>query len=233
MIEKKQDIIPHQILVTSLPESPVDFSVFDNFDVTWHPKCQEAKAKVYAWIESLVEGEPGGIVLWSKNYGCGKTHLAQAAYRALGAVPTPPYGFRKHGEFITSEDFFQSIRDSYAHGSPTQLFKDWEQSPYLIMDDFGKEYAANMEWAREQFYKLINRIHEHKSFLLTSNLTPAELGERIGGASMSRLIGMCGPDGFVDMSDIPDYRVKNHGKNRRVGTQATTVTWKAGNTSPL
>jgi len=26
---------------------------------------------------------------------------------------------------------------------------------------------------------------------------------------MSRLIGMCGRGGFVDMSSIPDYRVKN------------------------
>jgi hypothetical protein len=25
---------------------------------------------------------------------------------------------------------------------------------------------------------------------------------------MSRLIGMCGREGFVDMSTIPDYRVK-------------------------
>ena len=167
MQKNKQDIIPHQILVTSLPELPVDFSVFEGFDVKWHTKCQDAVAKVYEWIESVMEGETQGLVLWSKNYGCGKTHLAQAAYRALGAVPTPPYGFRKHGEFITSEDFYQSIRDSYAHGSPTQLFKDWEQSPYFIMDDLGKEYAANMEWAREQFYKLINRIHETRSFLLT------------------------------------------------------------------
>ena len=186
----------------------INYGAFDGFDLSWHKQCKRAQQKVYKWLETAAAGKAAGIVLWSKNYGCGKTHLARAAYVALGAVPTPPWGMRKHGVFINSDQFFQSIRDSYDAGSPTNLFKEWVNAPYFIMDDFGKEYAANLDWAREQFYKLLNKIYEEKCLLLTSNLTPGELAGRIGGASMSRLIGMCGREGFVDMSTIPDYRVK-------------------------
>ena len=186
----------------------IDYSAFDGFDLSWHKHCKRAQQKIFKWLETAATGKAAGIVLWSKNYGCGKTHLARAAYAALGAVPTPPWGMRRHGVFINSDQFFQSIRDSYDAGSPTNLFKEWVNAPYFIMDDFGKEYAANLDWAREQFYKLLNKIYEEKCLLLTSNLAPGELAERIGGASMSRLIGMCGREGFVDMSTIPDYRVK-------------------------
>lgn len=186
-----------------------DYKAFDSFDEGWHDSCKHARQKVYKWLETVATGKPAGIILWSKNYGCGKTHLARAASAALGAVPTPPWGMRRHGTFINSDQFFQTIRDSYELGSPTHLFKEWVDAPYFIMDDFGKEYTANLDWAREQFYKLLNRIYEEKCLMLTSNLNPRELGERIGGASMSRLIGMCGRGGFVDMSSIPDYRVKN------------------------
>lgn len=166
-------------------------------------------------MDTVREGKVSGLVLWSDNYGCGKTHLAKAACAALGPVPTAPWGFRKHGLFLTSEHFYQAIRDAYSdNGSPTPLFKEWTESPYVVMDDVGKEYISNRDWGQEQFFKFINRVHEERSLLMTSNLSPAELQERIGGASMSRLIGMCGRDGFINMSGIPDYRIKKNASQR-------------------
>lgn len=157
-------------------------------------------------------------MLWANEsrqqggYGCGKTHLAKCAHEFLRVVRDHK-GNAQSPSFENVVDFLGDIKDAYAKNVPVSpLFDQWCRGPF-ILDDLGKGHVKpeSLPWAREQFYRLIDRLCERNGFFLTSNLNPAEIENLIGGAAWSRLLGMCGPRGFIDMSAIPDYRLKKGG----------------------
>ena len=195
-----------------------DWNPFLKFDTAWHPDATKAHAACREWVYAVSSGQRRGLVLWSKanprlkqtGYGTGKTILATMAHDTL-KVMYDHEGQAQRVKFANAPDFIQDIKDAYSKNAPVaNLFDDWTRG-HFIMDDWGKQYATERgeEWVREQFYRIINRLYEaRRGFLLTCNLSPADLEAQIGGASWSRLLGMCGPSGFVDMSAVPDYRLK-------------------------
>lgn len=192
---------------------------FVDFDTAWHPDASKAHAAAREWVYAVSSGQVRGLVLWSDNhheqsgYGSGKTTLARMAYEVL-RVMRSHNGQAQRVRFINAADLFQDIKDAYSNNAPVApMFDDWTRG-HFILDDWSKQYttATGEEWAREQFYKLINRLVEAgHGLLMTSNSAPATIERQIGGASWSRLLGMCGPRGFIDMSAVPDYRLKRAG----------------------
>jgi DNA replication protein DnaC len=81
------------------------------------------------------------------------------------------------------------------------------------MDDWGKQYTTGTgeQWAREQFFQIINTVSRRHGFLMTSNVAPEVIEPQIGGAAFSRLLGMCGPAGILDLNGVPDYRLRRAG----------------------
>lgn len=195
---------------------------FDEFDPSVHPDAVTAAARVREWCYAAHRGESRGLVLWANDhaggsgYGCGKTKLALCAFRYLLQCSTNgPRGIRipVGVTFLNTVDFYGELKDAYSVNKPEwPIFKSWSDT-HFVLDDFGKEYisANGAEWAREKFYRMINMLYERRSFLMTSNMNTAEIERIIGGASWSRLLGMCGEHGFVDMSAIPDYRLAKAG----------------------
>jgi len=189
---------------------------FLDFDTAWHPAATRAHAAAREWVYQVSSGQSRGLLLWSEGhghgsgYGSGKTTLARMALEVLRTMHDHR-GLAQRACFINAADLFQDIKDTYSKNEPVApLFDDWTRG-HFILDDWGKQYvtANGAEWGREQFYRLINRVVERgHGFMLTSNCAPDQIEQQIGGASWSRLLGMCGPNGFLDLSAVPDYRLK-------------------------
>lgn len=193
---------------------------FDAFDTSWHPDATKAHAITRQWVYNVSAGlEPRGLILWANahkgrtGYGSGKTLLATMAFEVLKVMLNARQD-RQRATMIGAADFFQRIKDAYATDEPVgPIFREWARG-HFILDDWGKQYTTvtGAEWAREQTYKLINTLYESgNGLLITSNEDPATINNMVGGASFSRLLGLCGPGGMVDLSAVPDYRLKKGG----------------------
>ena len=192
-----------------------------------HPRAYAASEAARNWTYAAAQGQARGLVLWSEahtgphgetlGYGCGKTHLARAAFdylrQCVWTDPETGLNRRVRVTFLNMVDFYAQIRDLYAKSQPEYpLFNDWA-SGHVILDDLGKEHvsAESRPWAREKLYRLLDRVYETRALLLTSNLNPEQLETHLGGAAWSRLVGLCGEQGFINMSEIPDYRLRKAG----------------------
>lgn len=142
--------------------------------------------------ESIAKGEKKSLILMG-NVGTGKTHLAAsiANYCMEHGVVT---------KFGNITDIFQSLRNAFTKDE--DILGEVKSVPLLVLDDLGKEYTT--EWTNETIYSIINYRYEHMlSTVVTTNLTLAEMQEKIGEATVSRLMEMCE---YVSM-DGKDYRM--------------------------
>ena len=179
---------------------------------------KRAIAAVWSWTVGVTAGERRGLVLWG-GFGAGKTHLARAADRTLLASGWV-------GNFYDSPAWVKRIQSFYGvkaePDAQDRSFSDWLGRPYFILDDLGTEHvrAESLGWLQECLFLLVNGAERTGlSLLITTNLPPAvvapdgavtsrPLADRVGGKVWSRLAGLCGADGFVDLSGVTDYRLR-------------------------
>lgn len=183
----------------------VKLSDFFSDFVTGNPVQLKALDAVMAWVKQVHAGGSVGLVLWSTDFGVGKTHLMTAAKAALAYSP-------QHGTMMTAPDFISTVKGTYkreATRSEDELFRQW-RTGYVMLDDVGKEYIDGKAWGDEKYFLLVDGVvKSKKSIMVTSNLDTERLAERMGGAAWSRLYGLCGEDGFINMSSLPDYRFRS------------------------
>lgn len=177
---------------------------FGSFQVA-SPLHAEAVQAVMQWCHDTDYARPGGLVLWSRKFGVGKTHLASAAHAALREI-------YRRGAFLSAPEFLDRIKQTYNDKggvSENQLFVNLLGMDYIILDDVGKEYADKRTWADEKYFRLIDGVVRNgHSLLLTSNLDLEQLAQHVGGAAWSRVAGLCGRHGFVNMNNLNDYRLR-------------------------
>ncbi len=93
---------------------------------------------------------PQGMIVFTGDYGSGKTHLAAAIANSL----------TQNGHsvlFVVVPDLLDHLRATFAPGSPTSFdhrFEEARNAPYLVLDDFGTENAT--PWAREKLFQIID-----------------------------------------------------------------------------
>jgi DNA replication protein DnaC len=93
---------------------------------------------------------PTGMIVFTGDYGVGKTHLAAAVANSL----------KQHGQnvlFVVVPDLLDHLRAAFAPGSTTSFdhrFEEARNAPYLVLDDFGTESAT--PWAREKLFQIID-----------------------------------------------------------------------------
>lgn len=112
---------------------------------------QQNLERVAALARAYAES-PGGWLVFSGTYGCGKTHLAAAIAnfqytRTAGLMPM----------FVVVPDLLDHLRATFSPSSATTLDRVFEQvrtAPLLILDDLGTESAT--PWAREKLFQLFN-----------------------------------------------------------------------------
>lgn len=93
---------------------------------------------------------PQGFIVFTGEYGCGKTHLAAAIANAIAQRGNSV-------SFVVVPDLLDHLRATFAPGSAVsydQRFEETRSAPYLVLDDLGTESAT--PWAREKIFQIID-----------------------------------------------------------------------------
>lgn len=162
---------------------------FKNFDRT---KQTEAYDLCVKFAKRVCNGETPSLILVG-SVGTGKTHLAAsiAHYCIEQGIVT---------KFGNITDIFQSLKDAFT--TDEDILSEIKTVPLLILDDLGKEKST--EWTQETIYSIVNYRYEHMlPMVITTNCTMAELQDRLGSATLSRLMEM---SDYAEMNG-KDYRI--------------------------
>lgn len=133
-------------------------------------------AREWAAIE-----DPGGLLL-TGEVGVGKTRLAAAAcWTRLERWPctyaSVARAMARLGASFTDEGRREAVR-VFAGNGP------------VVLDDFDKGRPS--DFGREQLFAAVDgRYQSGAPMLVTTNLTPSQIGERFGESIMSRLAEYC------------------------------------------
>ena len=167
--------VPRRFVRWSLGSSPVEESV----------KSELTQAGQQSWL------------LWG-DHGRGKTGLAIGWLRHRMGVDELPQetGHIAQGLFVTLPDLLSQVRATYGPDGGTSeadVVQRYREAPLLVLDDLGAEHVKGTTWLEDILYRLVGYRHDNLlPTFFTSNLSPGELGERIGERQMWRLVEMCG-----------------------------------------
>lgn len=126
--------------------------------------------------------------------GSGKTHLAAAIVREAVYA-------HERALFLNVPAWLDEIRRAWneAGGAEPPSPRGYR---LLVIDDLGAEHAT--PWTRERIYGLVNqRDQDGQLTVVTTNLAPKELRDRVGAATASRLTKICAD---VALEPRTDYR---------------------------
>jgi DNA replication protein DnaC len=169
---------------------------FDNF----FPKSNDQEralniAKRYA--TNFQYNNPVGLLFYG-NYGTGKSHLAASIARSVLEIPVDTI-------FIPVPTLLTKIKSTFGNRSyetEASIIHQLSNVTLLIIDDIGSENTT--DWVEEKIFEIIdNRIGKHTIY--TSNLSPKDLQQKLGGRIFSRLLEDVQP---VKMFG-EDYRLKH------------------------
>lgn len=150
-----------------------------------HDTAEEMDA-IGEWLKSWF--------FWGK-YGTGKTGLA-VGY--LWERVKLEYSCR----FLSVPTLLSELRDTYRSdgGSEMEVLRRYQKPDILLMDDLGAEHVKDTGWLEDRLYQIVGDRHaEMRMTVFTSNLSPDELGARIGPRIMWRIVEMCGKANCVEV----------------------------------
>ena len=138
----------------------------------------------------------GWLTLFGET-GVGKTHLAVAIADHRLDNNQPVF-------FVFVPELLDYLRAAFAPDSRIRydsVFEEIKNSPFLILDDFGREYST--PWAQEKLYQIIVHRHNHRLPTVITSMTDftkdrGPTASRIRDLSGQRLIRI----------DVPDYRIR-------------------------
>ncbi len=151
----------------------------------------------YAALQDVKRAFPGHGELHVTGCGCGKTHLAVSLAKvAITAGRTI--------QVTTEADLLRAIKRSYGdNGAPDEaaILAGLAGAWLLVLDDIGTEDVKSTGWYQGLLYAIVNqRYTSGRPLIMTTNLTPDGLAERLGTRTWSRLQAMAecfrldGPD---------------------------------------
>lgn len=183
---------------------------WESFNSDRHPSLKKAMPIIKRWYgERLDKGN--GLIL-AGNYGCGKTHLAQAIYDL--------YGFG--AMYVSEVELAKQIQAGYGGSGGRSLesfVSQAKRAKLLIYDDLGAYETDNLNWVQNIYMNLFDgRFEQGKAILITTNLKLIEgeanafwspLEQRLGGRVYSRIMGQLEEAAYyVSLFDVPDYRMR-------------------------
>lgn len=150
--------------------------------------------------QRLLGGHPqASWLLWGER-GVGKTGLAVGYARQFIEA--------NHGavQFYMLPQLLAALRMTYNRpkgeesdaSTEAELITFWSRVPLLVLDDMGSEQVSGSGWVEDRLYQIIGQRHaDLKPIFVTSNLSPAELGKRLGDRILWRIVEMCGKEGVI------------------------------------
>lgn len=157
-----------------------------------------AKTVVKAWQQG---NWAKGLMLASSDVGIGKTHLAIATvYEGLRIVP---YNIEAPLLAIWPvPSLLDAIKSSYDNApedprermeSTSSIMKRATQSTILLLDDLGVEHFNKSYWYEDIMYNIMNeRWVKRLATIITTNLGPTQLENRLGKRVWSRTLSLVG-----------------------------------------
>jgi DNA replication protein DnaC len=193
----------------------VEPDTWNGLYLTVHPKLRQAVKKIIEWYQ---RGE--GTLILAGNCGCGKTHLARTVFEKYGGPAfildwsNEPVETIRNAVLYAENELFADIRQSYnsSNGkSEGEIIRQCCKAKLFILDDLGVAHIRDESsaWAHDIYWRIFDaRIN--KFTLITTNLRINQIPARLGTRAFSRLMETL-PDksAYVDMFDIPDYRLRN------------------------
>jgi len=173
------------------------------------PKYASCSFETFLGNEKLVDhlkkiSSSGENLVLVGNTGCGKTHLAVAVIRYLTEVNNIGSAAIN---FIPIPELLLKIRSSFQEGSAlseSELIDKFTWSPLLVLDDLGAEKTT--EYSITTLGLIIDRrLRYNRQVLITTNLTLAEIEEKLSARIASRLSEM----NIVKIT-MPDYRKRRN-----------------------
>lgn len=189
----------------------MDFATFKPLTALERQALRSAKSVAKGWAA----GEAGSIVLYAPlqeamqvfpgnpkalhitGAGCGKTHLAVSLAKAALATG-------RTVRLATESDLIERIRATYWDGateSQDGILAGLADAWLLALDDVGTAHVKpeSLGWYQDILFQIINgRYTAGRPLVVTTNLTPTQLGEWVGARVRSRLsemAEMCRLDG--------------------------------------
>lgn len=180
--------------------------LFVDFETEWpdteeaRAQLRQAKSKVYDWYRAYPQ--TGGLLL-AGEYGCGKSDLLRAVFRAFGlqGVNAAFYNEAQILEHLESQE------------RKAEFTRRCGAARILVLDDIGRlnfdPYSGWKQDLLQTFYFQIleRRANDQVGTLFSTNRYAADLAQRIGGAAMDRIYGVVGtPETWTGMWAVPSRR---------------------------
>lgn len=156
-------------------------------------KCtEEAYMKVQEWLNDAVHNcrERARWLFIHGRPGAGKSHLAYNSARVLRE-------FRRKTLTKRAADIANDLREGNSH----LMHQIWLPLPFMIIDDLGSEYHT--DFITTQWFDLLD-ARVGKWTIITSNLSPAQIGKRYDTRIQSRIEDS--RNTIVDLTLAADYR---------------------------
>jgi len=96
---------------------------------------------------------------------------------------------------------FDRNKDDPAQETEDAVFRQLLGAGLLIVDDVGKFRSYELSFTQKVYFRLLDkRMGNERPVILVTNLSTDELEQYLGGATADRLRGMCGEDGFIEIT---------------------------------
>jgi DNA replication protein DnaC len=159
---------------------------FEQFDLSYYDESARPQmARVLEICRSFAEGFAPGApnLLLQGETGLGKTFLSACIARSVSGQ-----GFSV--VYDTAINVFSRFEAAhFTRDEESQVYKRrYLRCDLLILDDLGSEMTT--PFVQSSLYELVNeRLLNHKSTVVSTNLSPEELSQRYNLQSVSRLLG--------------------------------------------
>ncbi|MTI82527.1 MAG: AAA family ATPase [Firmicutes bacterium] len=194
---------------------------FDNFSFTYYSKHKMDPIKniSYFQLAEMAYGAAENFVtdfesnphieglLFTGPVGSGKTYLACSVVNSL----------LKRGQaalFMVVPDLLDMLKATYnvdrndISYTEQELLETAREVSLLVLDDLGAHNYT--EWTKNKLYSIINyRLNHRLATIITTNISPEDLGEYLGIRTRSRIFQMCCPYKLLVDKDIRGLKRRN------------------------
>ena len=151
---------------------------------------REAFMKLKGYLDNVVERVENGdsLYIYSENTGNGKTTWSSKIMNQYIRKVVARTDLENEALYLNVSLFVEAMRNQYSEYSNdiARLREEAMNCKLLILDDIGAERPS--EYVCERLYDLINHRYTNMlATIYTSNLTPFELGDRLGSRIESRV----------------------------------------------